>query len=220
MDWLNSLLDSPDPLVQDFYKVLIAILVGGFVGAEREYRNKSAGFRTLIFICVGSTLFTIFSVEIGIGISDPTRIAAQIVSGVGFLGAGVIMREGGKITGLTTAATIWLVAALGVGIGAGYGRFSMLVTAVLLVILWVFPFFERLIDHIAEVHTYIVKLRAGRSTERVEVLFAESYLSRVAVKKKKVDDNIVLEVRTEGRPKWHRKLVEELLVHEDVAAFE
>jgi putative Mg2+ transporter-C (MgtC) family protein len=100
--------------MEDVVKIILAVAAGGLIGLEREFRDKAAGFRTLIFICMGAALFTIFSARLA-GTNDPTRIAANIVSGVGFLGAGVILREGGRVIGLTTAATIWLTAALGIG---------------------------------------------------------------------------------------------------------
>jgi len=103
---------------EEILKLAIAVVVGGLIGTEREIQDKAAGFRTLILICVGVTLFTIFSLHIDPA-NSPSRIAANIVTGIGFLGAGAIMREGGCIAGLTTAALIWLVAALGMGIGAG-----------------------------------------------------------------------------------------------------
>ena len=103
--------------LENLIKLGLAVLVGGIVGAEREFQDKAAGFRTIILITVCSALFTIFSISM-----DPdnsrTRIAANIVTGIGFLGAGAIVREGGRIAGLTTAATIWLSSALGMGIGA------------------------------------------------------------------------------------------------------
>src|SRR6266498_4104621 len=105
-------------LMANLIKVAMAVLIGGLIGGEREFRVKAAGFRTIILITVGSTLFTIFSISI-----DPdhnrTAIAGNIVQGIGFLGAGAIIRDGGRIGGLTTAATIWLSAAMGMGIGAG-----------------------------------------------------------------------------------------------------
>ena len=106
---------DPDILI----KLAAAVLVGGLIGAEREFRDKAAGFRTIIFIALGSTLFTVFSSLLAGQENDPARIAANIVTGIGFLGAGAIMRDGGRVAGLTTAATIWLTAALGMGIGSG-----------------------------------------------------------------------------------------------------
>ncbi len=104
-------------------KLAIAVLLGGIVGFERELAGKPAGLRTNILICLGATLLMDLSVRIGFvdgkQVGDPGRIAAQIVSGVGFLGAGTIMQSQGIVTGLTSAATIWVVAAIGMTIGAG-----------------------------------------------------------------------------------------------------
>src|SRR5688572_3924863 len=106
-----------DVLLLGFFLV---ILVGGLIGVEREYRSKSAGFRTMILICLGSFLFTTFSIHISGGTDD--RIASNIVTGIGFLGAGVIFQSENRINGLTTAAAIWATAALGMGIADGlYG---------------------------------------------------------------------------------------------------
>jgi putative Mg2+ transporter-C (MgtC) family protein len=107
-------------------RLLLAAVLGGIIGFEREIAGKPAGLRTNLLICVGSALFTELSVEItrfGFGFGsgprpDPGRIAAQIVTGIGFLGAGTILRSHGRISGLTTAATVWVVAAVGVAVGA------------------------------------------------------------------------------------------------------
>jgi len=106
-------------------KLALAVVLGGAIGVEREIKAKPAGLRTNILICVGAVLLTDVSVRIGLidgppRVGDPGRIAAQIVSGIGFLGAGTIMQGGGTVTGLTSAATIWVVAALGMASGAGF----------------------------------------------------------------------------------------------------
>ena len=105
-------------------KLGLAVLLGGIIGFEREVAGKPAGLRTNILICVGAALLMDVSTRIGIingvRIGDPGRIAAQIVSGVGFLGAGTIMQSQGMVTGLTSAATIWVVAAIGMAVGAGF----------------------------------------------------------------------------------------------------
>jgi putative Mg2+ transporter-C (MgtC) family protein len=124
-------------------KLLLAALLGGAIGIEREIAGKSAGLRTNILICVGAALFTQLSVDIArIGFTpdgrpygDTTRIAAQIVSGIGFLGAGAILHGGGAIVGLTTAATIWVVAAIGVAVGAGAYVDALGATAIIMVVL-------------------------------------------------------------------------------------
>lgn len=110
------------------FKVCLAIFCGGLIGWERQAKHKPAGLRTNMLICLGSCLYTLLSILIGQeyargtsgALPDPTRIAAQIVTGIGFLGGGMIIQAGGSVSGLTSAATIWVVAAIGVGIGAGY----------------------------------------------------------------------------------------------------
>jgi putative Mg2+ transporter-C (MgtC) family protein len=100
--------------------LVIAVVLGGAIGLERELRGKAAGLRTNILICVGAALFTRLSISVAVdGGGDPARIAAQIVTGVGFIGAGTILHSRGHVSGLTSAATIWLVAAIGVAVGAG-----------------------------------------------------------------------------------------------------
>jgi putative Mg2+ transporter-C (MgtC) family protein len=100
-------------------QLVLAVVLGGAIGLERELHGKPAGLRTTILICIGATLFTDFSIHIGAGRGDPGRIAAQILTGVGFIGAGTILHTRGQVTGLTSAATIWVVAAIGMALGAG-----------------------------------------------------------------------------------------------------
>jgi len=99
------------------YRLLISFGIGTAIGLEREYRSKAAGLRTMIMICLGSTIFT--QLSISLGGSNPDRIAASIVSGIGFLGAGVIFKDGLSVSGITTATTIWITAALGMAVGVG-----------------------------------------------------------------------------------------------------
>jgi putative Mg2+ transporter-C (MgtC) family protein len=134
-------------------KLLIAVLIGGIIGAEREYHNKSAGLRTLMLICLGSTLFTMFSMEIGKD-GSPDRIAGGIVAGIGFVGAGVIFMGGTGINGVTTAATIWVTAALGMGVGAGHQYASLIGCIVLVGILYTFTKIEIWLDRVNCSHTY------------------------------------------------------------------
>lgn len=124
-------------------RLLIAAILGGSIGLERELNGKPAGFRTNLLICVGSTLFTDLSLgmseharEMHMG-GDPGRVAAQIVTGVGFLGAGAIMQSKGSVTGLTTAATMWVVAAIGLAVGANAFAAAFSTTILVLIALYV-----------------------------------------------------------------------------------
>lgn len=122
------------------FRLLTAIILGGAIGLERELKGKEAGLRTNILICVGAALFahisTVF-VEFTGGPADPGRVASNIVTGVGFLGAGVIWQSGGHISGLTTAATIWVVSA--VGVAAGIGQYVVAVGSTVLVLVILYP---------------------------------------------------------------------------------
>ena len=118
----------------DVYKAIISIVAGLILGFEREMKDKSAGLKTITVICLGSTLFSIISYKLA-GDGDPTRIASYIVSGIGFLGAGVIFKEGFTIYGLTTAGVIWIAAAIGMSIGFGevYIAFTFLISAIIII---------------------------------------------------------------------------------------
>jgi len=153
-------------------RLAVAAGLGGAIGFERELREREAGLRTHILVCVGSALFTIVSAYGFEGFlnsgeqvvrADPTRIAAQIVTGIGFLGAGAIIRQGISVRGLTTAATLWVSAAIGIAAGAGYYSGAVLATAVTLVALWPlrlagYYVFERLRP---EERSIVVDLRPG-----------------------------------------------------------
>ena len=133
-------------------RLVAAAALGGVVGLERELDEKSAGLRTHVLVCVGSTLFTLVSaygfhdfLVSGSAIvrTDPSRIAAQIVTGIGFLGAGVIFRQGGSVRGLTTAASLWIVAAIGMASGAGFWAGAVVATVVALVALRILELVKR-----------------------------------------------------------------------------
>lgn len=112
-------------------KLLLAGLLGGAIGLEREWRGKAAGLRTHILIAIGAALFTTTSMQLAPA-GDPTRIAAQVVTGVGFIGAGVILRHEGGVVGLTTAASIFVVAAIGLTVGAGLWWPAVVATVIML----------------------------------------------------------------------------------------
>lgn len=130
-------------LYSNLLRLLLAAVLGGAIGVERTIHHKSAGIRTNMFICVGAALFTVMSQIIpDPGVTDRTRIASNIVQGVGFLGAGAILHNKGSVSGLTTAATIWVVASIGMAAGAGHYLLATLTTIIILVALNLLGYLE------------------------------------------------------------------------------
>lgn len=138
---------TPISEIDIMLRLIISCILGGLIGFERESLDRPAGLRTHILVCVGSALMTIVSIYGFIGLDtvtkDPGRIAAQVVSGIGFLGAGTILREGLTVTGLTTAASLWVVAGIGLAIGSGLFFAGIAGTALVFVTLVLFGQVER-----------------------------------------------------------------------------
>lgn len=126
-------------------RVAVSIGIGGLIGLERELGHKPAGLRTIILVCLGSTLFMLIGYELGLVSSELGRIVAGVVTGIGFLGAGAIIRARGEVYGLTTAATIWLASGLGLAIGAGYYMLAIITCVSVLVVLRLLGIVERAI---------------------------------------------------------------------------
>jgi len=146
-------------------RMVLAVVFGGIVGLEREWHNHAAGFRTHILVCLGSATIMLLSIygfsefinEPNVRI-DPARLAAQVISGIGFLGAGAIMRNGSGVTGLTTAASIWVVAAIGLCVGAGFIYAAIYATALVLISLLVLNKWEKYLMRNRRNHELIVKV--------------------------------------------------------------
>jgi putative Mg2+ transporter-C (MgtC) family protein len=161
------------------WRLTLAAVLGGAVGFERELREREAGLRTHLLVSVGSALFTIVSAYAWTDFTfsrvngltfDPTRIAAQIVTGVGFLGAGAIIRQGFSVRGLTTAATLWLVAAIGMASGAGYWEAALIATIGAIVTLWPLKIFaHRVVERYRPEHAQrlVVELEGGEAAAPV-----------------------------------------------------
>jgi putative Mg2+ transporter-C (MgtC) family protein len=205
LDWEHELL-----------RIAVAAGLGGAVGFERELREREAGLRTHLVVCVGSALFTLvsaygfhdFLVNGGNVVrADPTRIAAQIVSGIGFLGAGAIIRQGLSVRGLTTAATLWLVAAIGMACGAGYYSAAIISTAAALITLGPLRIFSyRVVGRFRpHMDRLLVEIPAGGSPAPViEVI--EQHAGRV----------VSMEVTQEGD---RRSVIVDVQLHESAAPF-
>ncbi len=147
------------PVVLIAAKLLVAMVCGGAIGFERELSRKSAGLRTNVLICMGAALYMIVSRHIsgGAPYTDPARLAAQVVTGIGFLGAGVILQSRGSITGLTTAATIFIVGAVGISIGEGMFGIAALSTTLIIVVLVVLRRVERAVIRRQRMFHYSLK---------------------------------------------------------------
>jgi putative Mg2+ transporter-C (MgtC) family protein len=131
-----SLAEALDPGSRDFWsRIGAALLCGGSIGLDRQLRGKAAGMRTSILICLGTAIFVALGASFAPQQSDPTRVLGQVVTGIGFLGAGVILAREGRILGVTTAAVIWMLAAVGSLIGLGYLRAAVVLTLITLGVL-------------------------------------------------------------------------------------
>ena len=140
-------------------QLALAVLLGGAVGFERELKGKPAGLRTNVLICVAATLFTVLSFKISSGRGDPGRLAAQILTGVGFIGAGTILHMRGAVTGLTSAATIWVVTAIGVAVGARAYLEALGTTALVMLVLAGLGWVERGLARQATISNLIIHAR-------------------------------------------------------------
>ena len=207
-------------LTENIIRIGFAVLIGGIIGAEREFRDKAAGFRTIILITVGSALFTIFSASMDPGFTR-TRIAANIVTGIGFLGAGAIVREHGRIGGLTTAATIWLSAALGMGVGAGELFFVAASTLIVIIVLLVFPRLEIWIDSIRESRTYKIVVSTANVDKLDQINEAlESHELRVYEHHQSKSGNTIVGTwHTIGSPNHHEKFALLMVKDKDIEDF-
>jgi len=200
---------------EDLFKILLAVLAGGLIGFEREFRDKAAGFRTMIFICIGATLFTIFSLKLG-----GDRIASTIVTGIGFLGAGVIMRESGRITGLTTAATIWLTAAMGMGLGLGQYLLVFGGVAVAMAVLWLFPPPEEYIKRLRDDRLYEVVCPASmEKRDQLRGRILASGLRLKGEKQSRVGGDMHCRWETFGSPTAHQRFAQALFDDPEVKEF-
>jgi putative Mg2+ transporter-C (MgtC) family protein len=162
--------------IQLLGQLVLAVILGGAIGLERELKAKPAGLRTNILICVGATLLTDVSISItaGGGVhGDASRIAAQIVSGVGFLGAGTIMQGSGIVTGLTSAATIWVVAAIGIAIGSGNYIGATGATALVAIVLAWLGRVEHRIKRVRRVVHITIRTKPGTPIEGITATLAE-----------------------------------------------
>jgi putative Mg2+ transporter-C (MgtC) family protein len=206
------------PVFEDLTKLIVALVIGAIIGAEREYRTKSAGFRTVILITVGSTLFTIVSNLM----SNDARVASNIVTGIGFLGAGAIFKEGANVKGLTTATTIWISAAIGMAIGIGQYNLAFSVVSIVILVLVGFTWLPTLIDKLNTELVYNFTLDSVDSSniKTLETIFKKCNVKYKTVKQAKRNDNIHLSYTIKASQKNHAKLVIDLFEDKNIISFD
>lgn len=210
--------------LQDHYSIqngllliLISVFLGLFIGAEREYRNKSAGLRTFILVCFGSCLFTILSIKIGV--ENPDRLAANIITGIGFLGAGVIFKNDNKIEGITTATTIWATASIGMAVGSGYVYLSLLGTALILFILHSLTYLQNFIDNNHKIREYKIAVTSSEQIRHCEELFRNNNLKHLMIAQQYTLGNLSTTWRLTGKHKHHDSLIKQIMNDPKVIAY-
>ncbi|RXK46575.1 MgtC/SapB family protein [Aquirufa rosea] len=204
----------------DLERILLSILIGAIIGLEREYRSKSAGLRTMILVCVGSCIFTLMSIKIGIDSQD--RIAANVLTGIGFLGAGVIFREKDRVTGITTATTIWVVSALGMTIGAGYELLACFISAIVIIVLSAFILVQNFISKLNHVRVYTLKFQYSDSLDyqQVEQQFKKLKMKVLYSQKIKSGTDCTFNLTAQGSEKSHHLIAAQLIKNERITHLE
>ncbi len=203
----------------DLTTMLVSVICGALLGVEREYQNKSAGLRTIILICLGSTIFTMISLRIG-GSDD--RVAANIITGIGFIGAGVIFKENFNVKGLTTAAVIWISAAIGMVIGVEEYKMGFLLSFIVLVILAGFAKIEILIDFINHKRTYRITFiddNLDNITWMMDIVERENLKATVGHLSKS-HNRLMVNFEVRGNKKHFRALTEKLVSKPEILGIE
>jgi putative Mg2+ transporter-C (MgtC) family protein len=197
---------------------MLSVLIGLLIGIEREYRNKSAGLRTFILVSFGSCLFTILSLKIGL--ANPDRLAANIITGIGFLGAGVIFKEDNKVSGITTATTIWAAASLGMCVGAGYIFLAFIGVGLVLMILALLTYLQTYIDNYHKIKDYELQTSSEADFEHTEQLIRRMGFKAVIVSQRYNKESLNTVWRLTGNVTKHREFVETVRRDRQVVAYQ
>lgn len=200
-------------------KLALAVVLGGAIGLEREIAGKPAGLRTNILICVGAALLTDMSIAITTipeRVGDPSRLASMIVSGIGFIGAGTIMQARGTVTGLTSAATIWVVAAIGITVGAGHFVEAAGAGALVTLVLAGLGTLEHKLRRARRVLSCTIRARPGYPHDELASILAVSGIQIIG---ERVFDHVedrVFELKLSGPARQYDIVTEKLLTSEDI----
>jgi len=209
-----------DNIIQDdVIKLLVSLIAGSIIGAEREYNNKNAGFRTVILVTVGATLFTLISGLLTGG--KDFHVAGNVVVGVGFLGAGTIFKEGSTVKGITTAATIWISAAIGMAIGIGEFAIAFASVFIVMLVLLGFIWLQSFIDQFNREKVYKITVPCLKLTlNEINHFLKDCGLKGYCLNRHKIKDDITLTMVVKGPEKKHDKLISLLQANEHVLEFE
>ncbi|WP_408098818.1 MgtC/SapB family protein [Peredibacter sp. HCB2-198] len=202
-------------------RLIISFCIGAAIGLEREYHSKAAGLRTMIMVCLGSTIFSALSLHMGAN-GSPDRIAASIVTGIGFLGAGVIFKEGLTVTGITTATTTWMCAALGTAVGAGEYFISIFGSIIVMFVLILLGRFQILIEEWHQVRSYQIVLKFTPAQNASTVLEESFKLHSIEFKKLKdykERESLILVYELSGRMMSFDKLNNDLKLKQEILSF-
>src|SRR5665213_530535 len=200
---------------QDLIKIAVAVVCGGILGLERQYKNKTAGFRTIIVICLGSAIFTMVAQHAG-------QVAnLNIVTGIGFIGAGVIFKDNIAVSGLTTAAVIWISAAIGMAVGSGNYLLGLVSTVLTLTVLILFSMLESYIDKVHGDKLFVIDFTNGdyENLEHIRSLISTHHLSSQTAQISKKDGCLRAAMWVTGHRKNISKFDEELLQMPEIKSF-
>nr|WP_237487893.1 MgtC/SapB family protein [Hufsiella arboris] len=200
--------------------VCVSLLCGAMIGFEREYRNKAAGLRTIMLISLGATIFTLVSWHFRSGTND--RVASNIVTGIGFIGAGVIFKEKIWVRGLTTAAVIWISAAIGIMAGTHYYFFALLLAVITVTVLSVFHLLEKAIDDYSHKREFIIQFK-DLEVRHLDFIQNEMKKHHLRSEKKLVyrtESQLIVVLDVRGKRKLINHMNELMLVMPGVASFE
>ncbi len=199
----------------DLLKIGMAVLCGGLLGIERQYKNKTAGFRTIILITLGSALFTMVAQHAGLGVN------INVITGIGFIGAGVVFKDNIGVSGLTTASVIWVAAAIGMAIGAGNFEIALVSTIVTLLVLILFSLLERYIDQVHHDKLYVIVFNSDdfECLLSVEQSITNHHLKFIRRQINKKDGCLQAALLVTGHRKHIAELDEKLLLMPNVKSF-
>lgn len=205
----------------DVYKALLATVAGVILGMERELKDKAAGLKTITVICLGSALFTIVSYKIGLPEGESTRIASYIVSGIGFLGAGVIFKDQLTVSGLTTASIIWLAAAVGTAIGFGEFYLAGIFMAAALLIVYLSPLINRIFKPTKQTRplTIVILKKDLHQKETILSTIAKQGIRTEEKKLEAKEDKLIVTVETVVELKKKKWLEEYLVSNPTIESF-